>query len=189
MYVEEAQAAYDQACQYEREAENRLAEAKHAYQESIDRLRKAESDLDEGRGIFNRFRTSEDEYRADYSLIAIPGPEALMRNVAKYDVQEAVSHLQKILDVVSAYCDTPMVVGSSAGGYTGSGNDNYAPPTRREKERRMEKAMDDAGYRLRKDRPRKMPNPDILVRCKVCGRIPGLTCRCKPSVLPDVLKK
>ena len=188
MSVKLAKEAYEQACQFERDAQIRLEEAAKAYDMSLDRLKKAEEDLKEGRDIFNRFCISEDNYRADYSLLASPGPEALMRYVAKNDIQEAVAGLQSIIDAVSAYCDTPMEPGQSSRSYYYSGIDNYSAPSRREKERRMEKAMDDAGDRLRKDRPSKMPNPDVLVRCKVCGRIPGLTCRCKPSVLPDVFK-
>ena len=188
MDIEVAQAAYNQACQNEQAAKNRLEDAKKAYSASMDRLQKAEDNLAEGERILNKFLTSENYYRAGYSLIAPPGPESLMRYVAKNDVQNAVSQLQTIIDTVTAYCNTPMEPGQAARGYTYSGDDNFVTPTKQEKERRMEDAMDDAGYLLRKDRPRKMPNPDTIVLCKQCGR-PPWTCRCRPSILPDVYQK
>ena len=185
MSVESAQAAFDYACQFEREAADRYSLAKQAYNESLDRLRAAESNLSQGESVFNRFRISEDHYRADYSLIATPGAEALMRYVAKNDVKDAISKLTKILEVVSSYCDCPMVIGSAGRSYSYPGKDNYDRPSEKEQARRKEKALEDAGDRLRKDRPRDMPNPSMKVRCKVCGR-PFYICRCKPSVLPDV---
>ena len=187
MSVESAQAAYDHACQVEREAAGRYSSAERAYDESLDRLRKAESNLSEGECVFNRFQISEDHYRADYSLIAEPGAEALMRFVAKNDVREAISKLSKILEVVSSYCNCPMALGKAGKNYSYSGNDNHERPSEKQQARRREEALEDAGDRLRKERPWNMPNPNMQIRCKVCGR-PFYICRCQPSVLPDVNK-
>jgi len=187
MSVESAQAAYDYACQIEQEAAERYSSAEQAYNESLDRLRTAESNLSEGERFFNRFKISEDHYRADYSLIAEPGAEALMRYVAQNDVRDAISKLTKILEVVSSYCNCPMAPGKAERNYCISGKDNYDRPSGKEQARRREKALEDAKEHLRKEGPRNKPNPSVQVRCKVCGR-PFYICRCKPSVLPDVNK-
>lgn len=174
--------AYEQLYQMECDAENRYYQAKEEYERCIEAVRKAESDLDEGRSILNAFLRCEEDYRADYSLISLPGGEALMRYVAKNDVRESISHLNKILEVVSGYSSCPM---SLIGGPSSVRQDNYQRPGKRAMERRREEAMDEAAYRMRKERPGRIPNPDTLVRCKICGR-PFAICRCKPSILPDV---
>ncbi len=174
--------AYEQLDRMEREAENRYYRAKEVYERCIEAVRKAESNLNEGKAILNAFLCCEDNYRAEYSLIYSPGGEALMRYVAKNDVRDSISHLEKILEVVSAYNSCPMSLGGSQ---SSARLDNYQRPGKRAMERRREEAMDDAAYRMRKERPGRMPNPDTLVRCKVCGR-PFAICRCKPSILPDV---
>ena len=174
--------AYEQLYRMEREAEDRYHQAKEDYEKSLDAVRKAQTNLDEGRSILNEFYRCDDDYRADYSLLSSPGGDALMRYIAKNDVREGIAHLEKILEVVSGYCSCPMSLGG--GSYSGR-PDNYERPGGREMALRREKAMDDVGYRMRRERSGGMPNPDTLVRCKVCGR-PFAICRCKPSVLPDV---
>ena len=180
---EEDTGAYDQLYSMECEAESMYHQAKIAYEQCLEAVRRAENNLDEGKSILNEFYRCEDEYRADYSLIYSPGGDALMRFVAKKDVRDSIKHLQKIIDVVSEYCSCPM----SLEGRTSASvrTDTYQRPGRRAMELRREEAMDDVGYRMRRERPNKMPNPDTLVRCKICGR-PFAICRCKPSILPDV---
>ena len=173
---------YERLYSMECEAENRYYRAKEVHERCIEAVWKAESNLNEGRSILNKFLRCEDDYRADYSLIYQPGGEALMRYVANYDVRESISHLEKILEVVSGYYSCPM---SLTGGLSSGGQNSYQRPGKRAMQNRREEAMNDAAYRMRKERPGRMPNPDTLVRCKVCGR-PFAICRCKPSILPDV---
>lgn len=179
---EDDRGAYEQLYRMEREAENRYYRAKEKYEQCIEAVRKAESNLNEGISVLNAFLRCDDDYRADYSLIYLPGGEALMRYVAKNDVRDSISHLEKILEVVSGYCSCPMSLSSNLSPVR---QDNYQRPGKRAIERRREEAMGDAAYRMRKERPGRMPNPDTLVRCKVCGR-PFAICRCKPSILPEV---
>lgn len=188
MSVDYEQQAYDLACEQEKAAADQYAMAEQAYKEAIEGLRRAKSNLSEGRRILNRFLDKEEKYRADFSLMLPPGEEALMRFMAKYDVSDAISHLQEILDVVSAYCNQPMVLNQSHGNYSYDQEDNYDKPSKKEKTIRREKAMGDAAEKMRRERSRKMPNPDTISRCKVCGR-PFAICRCKPSDLPDVNPK
>lgn len=188
MSVDFEQNAYDLACEREKAAAEHYDQAKQAYNESIEARQRAESNLSEGKRILNRFLEKEEKYRADFSLLLPPGEEALMRYVANYDVKEAISHLQKILDVVEAYCNSPMALNQIHGSYSYDMPDNYDKPSEKEKKFRREKAMDNTAEQMRKDRPSKMPNPDTISRCKVCGR-PFAICRCKPSELPDVNPK
>jgi hypothetical protein len=188
MSVDYEQDAYDLACEQEKAAAEQYALAEQAYNESIEALQRAKSNLSEGKRLLNRFLAKEDKYRADFSPLLPPGEEALMRYVANYDVKEAISHLQKILDVVEAYCNSPMALNQIHGSYFYDQQDNYDKPSKKGKTFRREKAMEDTAEQMRKDRPRKMPNPDTISRCKVCGR-PFAICRCKPSELPDVNPK
>ena len=174
--------ADEQLYRMEREAENSYFQAKEVYEQCIDAARKAESDLNEGRSILKAFLFCEDDYRTGYSLIYYPGGEALMRYVAKNDVRDSISHLEKILEVVSGYNSCSMSLG---GGLSSVRHDNYQRPSKKAMEHRRKEAMDETAYRMRKERPSQMLNPNTLVRCKVCGR-PFAICRCKPSILPDV---
>jgi len=186
MTVDEAQAAYDCACQRAEEAENRYSLAREACDKCKKRLSDAEGMLSEGRDLFDRFRICEDHYRADHSLFSSPGPESLMRYVAEYGVRDAVARLQEILDTVSAYCACPMDIGHPKGSYSyPEGRDNYDRLSPSLMKIRRNEALQEAGNRFRKDRPGNVPNPDILVRCKVCGK-PAVLCRCQPSVTPNI---
>ena len=185
MSVDSAQEAYDNACQDVEEATQHVEAAEAEYQQSLESLRQAENNLSEGRDILTTFRILEDNYRADYALTHDPGEESLMRFLIKYDVKEAIDHLQKILDAVTAYCDCPMTLDRVWSSQSCDYRDNYDRPTEEEIRFRKKQAMDDASYRLRKERPDNMPNPNTLVRCPKCGR-PFYLCRCeKPKDFSD----
>lgn len=176
---------YSWLCKMEQEAKRRYYQARDIYNQCVDALRRAEKNLEEGRDILNAFCYNESYYRADYSPVNSPGGDAFMRYVAKNDVRDSILFLQRVLEVVSSYCSCPMSL--NCAGYVYDKQDNYNRPDKRTMELRREKAMADAGYRMRRERSGKIPNPDTLVRCKVCGR-PFAICRCKPSILPDVNK-
>lgn len=182
---EEDGGAYEQLYGMEREAENRYYRAKEAYEQCVAAVRRAKNNLDEGKAILDSFRYCEDEYRAPYSPLTNPGGDAFMRHMAEDDVRESITYLERILEVVWGYCSCPMSLDS--GGNVSPKPDLYRRPDKREMELRREKAMDDAGYRMRRERSGSMPNPDTQVRCKICGR-PFAICRCRPSILPDVNK-
>lgn len=185
MSVDSAQEAYDNACQNVEQATRDVEAAEAEYQQSLESLRLAENNLSEGRDILTSFRILEDNYRADYSLIHYPGEESLMRFLAKYDIKDAIDHLQKILDAVSEYCNCPMTLDRVGSSYSYNLQDNYNRPTEEEQRFRKEQAMDDTSYRMRKERPSNMSNPNTLVRCPRCGR-PFHLCRCdKPKMFSD----
>lgn len=186
MSVESAQEAYDNACQYEEEAEKRYSEAKEAYDVALERKEKAENAFSEAKDLFIDFQIWVDNYRADYSLFHSPGEDALMRYVASDDVRDAILSLKKILDTVEAYCNCPMTLESVRSNDSYSHQDNHAQLSKEEKKYRREQAMENAFTHMQKERPRNMPNPDTLVRCKICGR-PSQICRCrKGHEMPDV---
>lgn len=185
MSVDSAREAYDNACKNVEQAKQDVEAAEAEYQQSLVSLKQAEDNLSEGRDILTSFRILEDNYRADYSLIHAPGEEVLMRFLTKYDIKEAIDHLQKILDAVTAYCDCPMTLDRVGSSDSYDSHDNYDRPTEEEKRFRKEQAMNDTSYRMRKERPSNMPNPNTMVRCPKCGR-PFLLCRCdKRKVFPD----
>lgn len=178
MSVESAQEAYDNACQYEEDAEKRYSEAKEAYDDALERKKKAENDLSEAKDLFTDYRIWVDNYRADYSLFHCPGEDALMRIVAKDDVRDAILSLKKVLDTVEAYCNCPMTLEDLRGNYSYGQQDNHIQLSKEDKKYRRERAMETAFTHIQRERPNDMPNPDTLVRCKVCGR-PFQICRCR----------
>lgn len=184
MYVDEAQDAYDLACENEQQAENAYYVAEQRYEEAQKAVREAEQNLKRGEKILSRFNVIEANYRADYSLLYSPGAESLMRYVAKNDVKEAIVYLNKIIDTVSSYCGVDMFLGGTSISRTSDAHAEYFDPGERERERRRTKAMEDAADRMRRELPKNRPNPDTIVRCKVCGR-PMAICRCKPSIQYD----
>ena len=167
----------------EAEAESRYYQAKVKYEKCIEISRRAESDLKEGKSVLTDFQICEDNYRAEYSLVNNPGGDALIRYIAKNDVKESISALNTIIETVTGYWSCPMWLGDS--GHSSVGRNNYQSTDNSNEKIRREKAMENSEDKIRRNFPCERPNPNIQIRCKVCGR-PFAICRCRPSILPDV---